>query len=122
MKCLCLGGCAGTTTYKLFDPATVRYSGTLTLCPVCKKLLERTPNTREKQFAANTLRWQSGTVPEVEPDISFSTAIAADLPAAFMTLARNENGGPTLVSASVLLDGGESGTGAGLICQSLRLR
>jgi hypothetical protein len=119
VNCLCRGGCAGTTIYRLFDPATVKHSGSLTLCTACEALLERQPSIREKQYEQQTLRWQQAdrTPCAPEPD-NFASAIAEVLPAAFSSLARNENGGPTLGYASATLNGGEFGTGAELTCQN----
>jgi hypothetical protein len=85
-NCLCKGGCAGTTIYRVFDPATVKYSGTLVLCTVCETLLERQPSIREKQYEQQTLRWQHWDdrkpgVPLPEIDFDFASAIRGALPA-----------------------------------------
>jgi len=125
-KCLCLGGCAVATTYKVFDPATVKYSGSITLCMVCETKMSSEPTLREKQFKAGTLRWQSwpDRTPCVPlPDIDFATAKCSALPTDYSNTDGDEQWEtlePTLVSETpvTLPNGDESGTGAGLICQN----
>ena len=55
--------------------------GTVQLCDWCGGLIERTPTIRERQYAAGTLYWQEPVRQNIEPDISFASAIASDLAA-----------------------------------------
>ncbi len=76
-SCLCLGGCAGTTTYIMWDESTESYSGQITLCTLCEALLDRKPTLREKMYEQNTLRWQDGKTPAVVERIEPNIELAA---------------------------------------------
>ena len=123
--CLCRYGCAGTTTYKVFDPATVKYSGSITLCMVCETKMSSEPTLREKQFKAGTLRWQhwDDRKPSVPLPIDFATAIGSALPTDYSNTDGDEQwetSEPTLASETpvTLLNGNGLGTGAESICQN----